>query len=120
MLSGMGSLPAGRLTELRRGVVPYCVLSLLASEECYAFDLVRRLAELDGLVTSEGTVYPLLGRLADSGLVSTTWRADEGPRPRKYYALTADGRVALDQFRAEWRRFERIVDRVLDLSQEDR
>jgi PadR family transcriptional regulator PadR len=111
--------PTGRLTELRRGVVPYCVLAMLANEEHYAFDLVRRLADLDGLVTSEGTIYPLLGRLAEAGFVTTTWRAGEGPRPRKYYALTDDGRVALDDFRAEWNRFERVVDRVLDLSREN-
>ena len=116
-MPGMSTVPAGQLTELRRGVVPYCVLSLLADDERYAFDLVRELAERDGLVTSEGTIYPLLGRLADAGLVSTTWRTDEGPRPRKYYALTKDGRAVLDEFRQQWHRFTRVVDRVLDLSE---
>src|SRR5437667_7880346 len=98
------------LAQMRKGTLQYCVLALLADEERYGFDLVRALAETDGMVTSEGTIYPLLSRLRRDGLVETTWReSSEGP-PRRYYRATKAGRGALSQFRREWSRFSEAVD----------
>ncbi len=57
----------------------------------YGFDLVRTLAAADGLVTSEGTIYPLLGRLRRDGLVTTTWHESPSGPPRRYYELTDQG-----------------------------
>ena len=79
---------------MRKGTLQYCVLALLADEERYGFDLVRSLAETDGMVTSEGTIYPLLSRLRRDGLVETTWRESTSGPPRRYYKLTAAGRAA--------------------------
>ena len=87
------------LAQMRKGTLQYCVLALLADEERYGFDLVRSLAETDGMVTSEGTIYPLLSRLRRDGLVETTWRESTSGPPRRYYQLTAAGRAALDAFR---------------------
>jgi PadR family transcriptional regulator len=101
------------LSQLRRGVLEYCVLSLLADEQRYGFDLVRRLADVDGMVTSEGTIYPLLSRLRRDGWVSTTWAESEAGPPRRYYALTPAGRRALRAFAEEWRRFRDAVDYLL-------
>lgn len=101
------------LTQLRRGVLEFCVLALLTDDEVYAFDLVRRLSDLDGLVTSEGTIYPLLSRLRRDGWVSTTWRESEAGPPRRYYAITKPGRHALAGFSAEWQRFRDSVDTLL-------
>jgi PadR family transcriptional regulator PadR len=101
-----------RLTELRRGVVEHCVLALLAGRESYAFDLVRVLAER-GLVTSEGTIYPLLSRLRREGLATTTWRESEAGPPRRYYRITENGRRALDAFAIEWSGFRDAVDALL-------
>ncbi len=101
-------------TELRRGVVEYCVLALLQSRERYGLELVRTLASRDHLVTSEGTVYPVLNRLRDAGLVQGSWRQEGDERPRKYYSLTESGEAALRQFRAEWTRFRDVVDGVLE------
>ena len=61
-------------------------------------DLVRALAETDGMVTSEGTIYPLLSRLRRDGLVETTWRESTAGPPRRYYRLTKAGRAALGGF----------------------
>jgi PadR family transcriptional regulator, regulatory protein PadR len=106
--------PDGLLTQMRRGTLQYCVLALLADEERYAFDLVRELSEVDGMVTSEGTIYPLLSRLRRDGLVESTWRESaEGP-PRRYYQLTAGGRAALAGFAHEWPRFRDAVDRFME------
>jgi len=89
------------------------VLSLLADRQVYGFDLVRQLAEVDGLVISEGTIYPLLSRLRRDGWVSTSWMESPAGPPRRYYTLTPAGRAALHAFVLEWRRFRDAVDYVL-------
>lgn len=96
----------------------YCVLSMLSTEEMYGFQLVQTLAGFDGLVTSEGTMYPLLGRLHEAGLVTTDWQQEGSARPRKYYAVTPAGRDALASFRRDWARFRDTVDQVLSESEE--
>jgi PadR family transcriptional regulator PadR len=102
------------LTQMRRGTLQYCVLSLLAREERYGFDLVRALGEQDGMVTSEGTIYPLLSRLRRDGLVESNWRESSSGPPRRYYRLTDRGRSALDAFMVEWRRFRDAVDHFVE------
>lgn len=102
------------LSQVRRGTLEYCVLALLRSGERYGFELVRLLSETDGLVTSEGTVYPLLGRLRDGGLVETSWQESPQGPPRRYYKLTEDGALALDGFQHQWKRFRAAVDTLLD------
>jgi PadR family transcriptional regulator PadR len=102
------------LAQMRRGTLQYCVLALLADEERYGFDLVRGLAEMDGMVTSEGTIYPLLSRLRRDGLVETTWQESPTGPPRRYYRLTGAGRAALEGFRLEWGRFRDAVDHFVE------
>ena len=102
-----------QLSQMRRGAIEYCVLAVLASGEQYGFELAKTLAEADGLVTSEGTLYPLLARLREEGLVKTTWRESSQGPPRRYYQLTKDGRLALDAFVIQWTRFKGAVDRLL-------
>ena len=102
------------LAQMRKGTLQYCVLALLADEERYGFDLVRALAETDGMVTSEGTIYPLLSRLRRDGLVETTWRESNTGPPRRYYRLTKAGRAALDGFIGEWGRFRNAVDQFVE------
>lgn len=102
-----------RLTQLRRGTLPYCVLALLRDQPRYAFDLVRSLAEIDGLMTSEGTIYPLLNRLRRDRLVRSTLQESPTGPPRRYYELTADGTEALTGFAAEWRAFCAAVDTLI-------
>jgi len=102
------------LAQLRRGTLEYCVLALLRDEERYGFELVKGLSRVEGMVTSEGTIYPLLSRLRRDGLVETTWRESTAGPPRRYYRLTATGKDALDWFAVEWIRFRDAVDLVLE------
>jgi PadR family transcriptional regulator, regulatory protein PadR len=102
------------LTELRRGVLGPCVLALLELRARFGLELVRDLAAADGLLTSDGTVYPLLNRLRDSGLVTSEWHDDEGERPRRYYSITDAGRASLTAFRADWAQFSATVGHVLN------
>ena len=103
----------GGMTQLRRGVLEPCVLALLAVRPRFGLELVRDLAAADGLLTSEGTVYPLLNRLRDGGLVTSEWRDEEGERARRYYSITAAGQIYLAEFRAGWAQFTATVSHVL-------
>jgi PadR family transcriptional regulator, regulatory protein PadR len=106
--------PGGtRISQLRRGALELCVLSLLGEQELYGFELVRRLSEVDGMVTTEGTIYPLLSRLRREGWVTTSWQESESGPPRRYYALSKDGERALAAAREEWSRFRDAVDTLL-------
>jgi PadR family transcriptional regulator PadR len=102
------------MSQLRRGTVEYCVLALLRDGERYGFELVRELSDVDALVTSEGTIYPLLTRLRKDELVTTFWRESESGPPRRYYRLTDAGRAALADFLTDWARFRDSVDAILD------
>jgi PadR family transcriptional regulator, regulatory protein PadR len=104
---------ANLLAQMRRGAIEFCVLALLRGEERYGLELSRTLAA-DGLVTSEGTMYPLLARLRQDGLVETSWHESPQGPPRRYYRLTEEGRAALDAFTVQWQQFRDAVDSLLD------
>lgn len=103
----------GQVAQMRRGVLPYCVLALLRTRELYGFELVRTLAEKEGMVTGEGTIYPLLARLRQQGLVDTSWQESASGPPRRYYRLTSAGEGALSDFERDWRRLRDSVDDLL-------
>jgi PadR family transcriptional regulator PadR len=107
------------VAQMRRGVLPYCVLAMLADRERYGFELVHSLGTVYGLVASEGTIYPLLARLRRQGLVETSWRESESGPPRRYYRLSPEGKDALSQFAGAWRELRNSVDVLLgDVSTE--
>jgi PadR family transcriptional regulator PadR len=101
------------ISQLRRGVLEFCVLALLRDGERYSYELVTALGNADGLVTTEGTLYPLLARLRREGVVDTTWRESNTGPPRRYYHLTPDGKTALSGFVTDWARFRDSVDALL-------
>lgn len=105
-------------TQLRRGVVEYCVLGLLAAEPMYGWQLASALTERN-LIASIGTLYPLLGRLRDRGLIvafeqqqDSDSEATGGPT-RKYYRLTPLGEQHLDHFRSQWGPFTASVTEII-------
>jgi PadR family transcriptional regulator PadR len=111
---------AGNLVaQMRRGVLPYCVLAMVRDKERYGFELVQSLAGIDGMVTGEGTIYPLLARLRRQGLVETTWRESVAGPPRRYYRIAPAGREALAEFTGSWRRLRDSVDDLLASSGEN-
>lgn len=100
------------LTNLRKGVVEFCVLAHLRVGRAYGFDLARTLQD-DGLIASEGTLYPLLTRLRSAGMVETEWVESDAGRPRKYYTLTPQGADYLTTFEQSWGTLRDTVDRTL-------
>jgi len=87
-------------------------MALMRETPRYAFDLIEALGKTS-LLTTEGTLYPLLSRLRRDGLVKTEWRESMGGPPRRYYELTAEGRRALNTFKHEWTSFRSAVDGIL-------
>jgi PadR family transcriptional regulator len=102
-------------TQLRKGLLELCIVELLDRGEMYGYDLVKRLAEVRGLVVTEGTVYPLLSRLRKAGLVDT--RLEESPAgpARKYYVLTEEGRRAMGLMRSYWQDLTQGIAGLIEL-----
>ena len=89
-------------TQMRKGLLELCVLTVLRHRRMYGYDLAKTLSVVDGLVTGEGTIYPILSRFKKDGLVETTLvESAEGPA-RKYYQLTERGRQLLTKMRGAW------------------
>jgi PadR family transcriptional regulator PadR len=93
---------ANWVTQLRKGILDFSVLSALDGQPLYGYDIVRRLGALQVLVISEGTIYPLLSRLRKEGLLETYLKeSTEGPA-RKYYRLTRQGKNVLAKMQKVW------------------
>lgn len=101
------------MTHLRRGALEYCVLAMVGSGRMYGLDIARRLTTDGVLMSSEGTLYPLLARLRKAGLVETTWQESTSGPPRRYYTLTPRGHEALAAFRRTWKPFRDAVEAAL-------
>ncbi len=88
------------LSELRRGVFAIAVLSQLSKEE-YGYSLLKALAD-NGMQIDQSTLYPLLRRLETQGLLRSDWRIADEARPRRYYVISPQGRIVLNQLKREW------------------
>jgi PadR family transcriptional regulator PadR len=94
--------------QMRKGVLEYCILSLLREGDAYTSEILSQLKDAKLLVV-EGTVYPLLTRLKNAGLLSYRWEESTSGPPRKYYALTETGRLFLKELNTTW---SELVDAV--------
>lgn len=104
----------GFATELKRGTLELILLRLLEERPKYGYELVRELQSEDDIQIKEGTVYPVLYRLEERGLVAPEWQARSRGVPRKYYQLTAEGRSRLQELLSEWRAYVRWVEGAID------
>jgi PadR family transcriptional regulator PadR len=98
-------------TQLRKGVLELCVLTLLSQADAYGYEIASRLMREVGM--GEGTIYPLMRRMQDDGLVTTYLVEAPGGPPRKYYRMTDAGRATLKAQRGEWKSFMQSVERML-------
>lgn len=98
-------------SQMRKGMLEYCVMLLLRKEPSYASDIIFRLKEAE-LIVVEGTLYPLLTRLKKDGLLSYEWRESTQGPPRKYYALTIDGERFLAGLDWAWNELAKTVNHL--------
>ena len=94
--------------QMRKGVLEYCILSVLKDQEAYPSDILAELKEAKLLVV-EGTIYPLLMRLKNAGVLTYRWEESKSGPPRKYYRLTDDGRSFLSELDDTWNQLVNAV-----------
>jgi PadR family transcriptional regulator PadR len=87
--------------QMRKGILEYCILSVLSRNSCYASDIIKELKEARVIVV-EGTLYPLLTRQKNAGLLSYRWEESQQGPPRKYYELTPEGKEYLADLDKSW------------------
>lgn len=94
--------------QMRKGVLEFCILSVLKDGEAYTSDILETLKDAKMLVV-EGTIYPLLTRLKNAGLLAYRWEESTGGPPRKYYNLTEKGKLFLTELNNTWSELQQAV-----------
>ncbi|HNY23825.1 MAG TPA: PadR family transcriptional regulator [Bacteroidales bacterium] len=88
-------------SQMRKGVLEYCILSVLNKSDAYASELIGKLKDAR-IIVVEGTLYPLLTRQKNQGLLTYRWEESPQGPPRKYYSLTEEGEKALEELTEAW------------------
>lgn len=94
--------------QMRKGVLEFCILSILEKEEVYPSDIIAKM-KVSKLIVVEGTLYPLLTRLKNGGLLQYRWIESKSGPPRKYYSLTPLGTKFLEELRSTWKELVEAV-----------
>ncbi len=100
--------------QMRKGVIELCILSIISNKEVYTSNILSSLKEAQLLVV-EGTIYPLLTRLKNDGLLSYRWEESTSGPPRKYYSITDDGKEVLESLTTTWKQLSDSVFSLIDL-----
>mgnify|MGYP001371984342 CR=1 FL=1 len=102
--------------QMRKGVLEYCILATLAEGDAYASDLISKLKSAE-IIVVEGTLYPLLTRLKNAGLLAYRWEESSQGPPRKYYRLTQEGAIFLQELSKTWLQLVSAVQSITDKNQ---
>jgi PadR family transcriptional regulator, regulatory protein PadR len=87
--------------QMRKGILEFCILHIIARGEVYASDMLNELTQAK-IIVVEGTLYPLLTRLKNAGFLEYSWRESTGGPPRKYYKITEQGTQFLNDLNETW------------------
>lgn len=98
--------------QMRKGVLELCILSILSQGDAYPTEIIEKLKETK-LVVVEGTLYPLLTRLKNTGLLTYRWEESSSGPPRKYYKLTEIGEQYLKELQLSWRELVEAVNKTI-------
>jgi len=99
---------------MRKGILEYCILSIISRKEVYTSDILDALRKANLLVV-EGTLYPLLSRLKNNGLVKYRWQESTDGPPRKYFTLTDEGKDLLVSLNDEWTLINQAINKITQL-----
>lgn len=97
--------------QMRKGILEYCILTVLSKREAYPSDIIKELKEAK-LIVVEGTLYPLLTRLKNAGLLQYNWVESASGPPRKYYSLTKEGQEFLKELKNTWNELYAAVEKI--------
>lgn len=101
--------------QMRKGILEFCILGIISRGEVYASDILDALKNANMLVV-EGTVYPLLTRLKNAGLLTYEWKESTSGPPRKYFTLTPEGQTAFDELKQTWNELSEAADKATHYS----
>jgi PadR family transcriptional regulator, regulatory protein PadR len=101
-------------SQMRKGVLEYCILCIIGKNECYASDIIDQMKEAK-LIVVEGTLYPLLTRLKNAGLLNYKWEESKAGPPRKYYSLTEEGKTFLNALSDTWKELNHAVTNITSI-----
>ena len=96
------------ISQMRRGILEFCIISLISKGEIYSAELIKSLKAAN-LLVAEGTLYPLLSRLRKAELLDYRWEESPSGPPRKYYSLTENGKTFLETLDLAWSEIESSV-----------
>lgn len=99
-------------SQMRKGMLEFCVLLLLRGRDAYASEIIEKMKEAH-LIVMEGTLYPLLTRLKNDGLLTYRWEESPSGPPRKYYSITPLGDQFLEQLKVSWAEINLTVNHLL-------
>ena len=99
----------GWITQLRKGVLEYCVLLVVKGGASYGYEIVQALKKMSDLEVGESTVYPILSRLAEEGCLARRREASPNGPPRTYLSLTVAGELRMEAMGSYWRRLEKVM-----------
>jgi len=97
--------------QMKKGVIELCVLSIIKNNESYPSDIINELQSAK-IIVVEGTLYPLLTRLKNNGLLSYRWVESESGPPRKYYTLTTEGEQYFNGLLEAWQELTKVVNKA--------
>lgn len=97
-----------KFTAIRKGLLEFLILKIVAAREVYVADILERLSDTE-FATQEGTLYPLLSKMRRDGLVDYKWQESDAGPPRKYYQLTAKGKSQLGELNDYWKQLNATI-----------
>jgi PadR family transcriptional regulator PadR len=100
-----------KFAPIRKGLLEFLVLKIVASDKVYVADMLQRLSTTE-FATQEGTLYPLLSKMRREGTVDYDWQESDAGPPRKYYKLTAKGKVQLEELNEYWTYINQTLDNL--------
>lgn len=104
-------------SQMRKGMLEYCVLLLLSRHDAYVSEIIGQMKEAR-LIVVEGTLYPLMTRLKNDGLLAYRWEESPSGPPRKYYSITDLGRSFLEELNQSWSEIEQTVTHLINYTEE--
>ncbi|MBP6945540.1 PadR family transcriptional regulator [Patescibacteria group bacterium] len=103
---------ANTKAQMRKGILEFCILLIISEDKTYTNDILQELRQAD-LIVVEGTIYPILNRLKNAGLLTYDWSESKNGPPRKYYSITSQGKAFLRQLLSTWESLDHSINALL-------
>lgn len=111
MADSKHSMTENTQSQMRKGILEFCILGLIRKQEMYPSDLIDKMKS-GGMLVLEGTLYPLLSRLKNAGFLTYRWEESPSGPPRKYFSITPEGEIFFKELEKTWLELARSVNTI--------